>query len=291
MNLALNKSYNEIKLKLTSLSGVIVPAVQSIRAAVNSSGFQRQVQKLSYAKARQRWWILLHFNSDIDLMIFEKAVKGSDIRLIELADKFYLEDLRIPDTSDMSEAESSAKAVLAQTNAAIRVLCPHFQNARFEYIVELMDNGSGRGIVAFDFVVHGTSSLPGIREFLLEDATPMNSILPIWKSNKNVQEAFYYLGAEGDHWANLYKAWEIVDDDVPRDSTIVERGWCTKAALTRFRHTANHQEAIGRFSRHARMKTVPPPDPMDIGEARVFVRDLVSKWIDSMKLTINCQIE
>ena len=62
--------------------------------------FQRRAPKLNYAKARLRWWIHVRFNSDLDLMIFEKAVAGSEVRLVELDNNFYIEDPRIPDTAE-----------------------------------------------------------------------------------------------------------------------------------------------------------------------------------------------
>lgn len=74
----------------------IVPAVRDFRAKANSTAFVRRAPRLNYAKANQRWWT--HFVSDIDLYIFEKALSRSEIRLIELEDRFYVEDPRILDT-------------------------------------------------------------------------------------------------------------------------------------------------------------------------------------------------
>ena len=92
----------------------IVPAVRDVRAKTGNSTFQRRAPKLEYAKARQRWWIQVRFNSDIDLMNFEKAITGSEIRLVELKDNFYVEDPRIPDTAEMGEAFRLAENLLAQ---------------------------------------------------------------------------------------------------------------------------------------------------------------------------------
>src|ERR1017187_4826794 len=46
--------------------------------------------------------------------------------------------------------------------------------------------------------------------------------------------------------------------------------------------TANHQEAIGRFSRHARTKAVPPPNPLEEREARELIRKLLREWIQKL---------
>jgi hypothetical protein len=268
----------------------IVPAVRDVRARTESTGFQRRAPKLDYAKARQRWWIQVRFNSDIDLMIFEKAVGGSEIRLIELKDNFYLEDPRIPDTANMRQAFRLAENVLAQVNGATQVSCRHFQLARFEAMIEVFENGTGRGIVASDFLVHGSSDYPAIGSFLTDARAPIQSMLPVWKSDKDVQDALFYLGAEGNAWANLYKACEIVEDRVGGHAKVVfQKGWCSRSEWERFHRTANHQEAIGLFSRHARSRVMPPPDPMTAAEARHFVGGLMKEWIQSLIRAVDGQ--
>ncbi len=260
----------------------IVPAVKHPRVKVSSNAFIRRTPKLDYAKARQRWWIHVDFNSDIDLYIFEKALTGSEIRLVELHDTFYVEDARMPETADMGEADRLAETIIAQLNGATRLLCPCFQGVRKESLVELLDNGTGRGIVGCEVTVHGTSDFPAITSFLASDAAPISSILPALKSNEDVQEALYYLGAEGNAWANLYKACEVIEDHAGDSRAMLQNGWCSRSAWERFRRTANHQEAIGRFSRHARSQAEPPPDPMTIAEARLFAGELVKNWIESL---------
>jgi hypothetical protein len=128
----------------------IVPALRNFRAKTNSTAFVRRAFKLNYAKANQRWWIHVECDSDIDLYILEKALSGSEIRLVELENKFYVEDPRIPDSADMGEATRLAETVIAQLNGVTCMLCQHFQGARIESMVELLDNGTGRGILSGD---------------------------------------------------------------------------------------------------------------------------------------------
>jgi hypothetical protein len=260
----------------------IVPAVKNPHAQVSSSAFMRRTPKLGYAKARQRWWIQIGFNSSIDLQIFEKALNGSEIRLVELHDAFYVEDPRMPDTAHMAEADGQAEIIIAQLNGATRLLCPHFQGVRKESMVELLENGTGRGIVGCVITVHGTSDFPAIESFLAGEGAPFNSILPVLRSNKDVQEALYYLRAEGNAWANLYKACEVVEDHTGGAKAVLQNGWCSRSTWERFRRTANHQEAIGRFSRHARSQAEAPPDPMNVAEARLFAGELVKRWIECL---------
>jgi Putative PD-(D/E)XK family member, (DUF4420) len=69
-------------------------------------------------------------------------------------------------------------------------------------------------------------------------------------------------------------AWSI--------DAMVRNGLCSKKDWNRFRRSANHQEAIGRFSRHARSKAQPPPDPMSEHESCMFIRGLAGSWILSV---------
>lgn len=270
----------------------IVPAAGRLRVKTGNIVFPRNAPKLDYAKARQRWWIQIQFNSDIDLVILEKAVKNSEIRLVEFHDNFYIEDPRIPDSAEMVEATHLAEKVLAQLNGATQISCQHFQPARFEALIELFENGTGRGIISSGFVVHGSDSYPEIRSFLTTALTPIKTMLPVWKSDPSVQEALFYLGATGNVWANLYKACEVVQDHVGGEAkAIFQNGWCSRSAWIRFHRTANHQEAIGAFSRHARMKTVPPPDPMAAEDARCFVASLLGAWIRFLGAQLSLQAD
>jgi hypothetical protein len=268
----------------------IVPAVRSFRAKTATNAFIRSAPKLDYAKARQRWWIHVEFNSDIDLYILEKAVSGSEIRLVELKETFYIENPRIPDTADMGAATQLAETIIAQLNAATRILCPHFLGMRIESMIELLGNGTGRGIVSYPMAVHGSLTFPAIDAFLKGHSAPITSILVALKSNTDVQEALYYLGAEGNVWANLYKACEVVEDYAGGAKAMFQNGWCSRSAWERFRRTANHQEAIGRFSRHARSQVEPPPDPMTVEDARQFAAELVKLWIQSLPITKNEEV-
>jgi hypothetical protein len=260
----------------------VVPAVRGFRAELSYNAFTRHAPKIAYAKASQRWWIHVEFNCDLDLYIFEKAIAGSEIRLVELKDTFYVEDPRIPDAAGMGEASRMAEIIVAQLNGATRIMCPHFLGMRSESLIEILENGTGRGIVSYPVDVHGSSTFPAIESFLKGLSAPINSILEVLKSSADVQEALYNLGAEGNAWANLYKACEVVGDYAGGEKALLQMGFCSRSAWERFRRTANHQEAIGRFSRHARSKAQPPPDPMSVHEAREFTTQLMMRWIQSL---------
>jgi len=67
----------------------------------------------------------------------------------------------------MGPAYRLAEAILAQLNGATQVLCPLFLKARFVALIELSEDGIGKGSVAIDLPVQGTSAYPDIKGELI----------------------------------------------------------------------------------------------------------------------------
>ena len=55
----------------------------------------RRGSPIDYVKANQRCWIEIRFNSELDPAIFEKAVKGSTVRLAEWKGRFFITAVRL----------------------------------------------------------------------------------------------------------------------------------------------------------------------------------------------------
>ena len=269
------------EMTLTNIRHIVEP-VSDFHAATQISPPLRVPRYSEYAKANQRWWIELRFNSEADLAVFEKAVRGSFLRLVELKRKFYLEDPRIPDTAEMGAVFHHVDEHLPRLHAAIAIQCPHYVPARCHAVAELSESGSGRSIVHTQVIVHGRDSVQDIRNFLGLVEGGVEPSLIRADQDQDFSEALFFFGADGNPWSNLYKVVEIVDEVVTKN-VAVANGWCPDSQWRRFKHTANHQEAIGRFSRHARMNSEPPADPMSLDEARQFVLKLLRSWLDTRR--------
>ena len=83
-------------------------------------------------------------------------------------------------------------------------------------------------------------------------------------------------------WSSLYKAYEVVRDDVGGANKIEEHGWASKDAQGLFRRTANSYDVLGAKARHGVQDKPPPAVPLSYGEARQFVRDIVKRWLDEI---------
>lgn len=126
-------------------------------------------------------------------------------------------------------------------------------------------SGSGTGVGADGQIVPDPPS-------------PLPRKLHLAVTDKNVDDALYFLQRADPNWTELWKAYEVVRDDVGK---IEAQGWASERDLSRFTGTANHQDAAGREARHARLATPPVADPMPLEEARALVERVVSLWLNA----------
>lgn len=95
------------------------------------------------------------------------------------------------------------------------------------------------------------------------------------------RKALGFFAQYGD-WSSLYKAYEVVRDDVGGANKIEEHGWASKNEQDRFRRTANGYDVLGDKARHGVQTKPPPAVPLSYGDARQFVRDIVKRWLDEI---------
>jgi len=240
-----------------------------------------------YVNASKRWWIELLFNSDLDIAVFEKAVPEAGMRFIEFGSRFFLEDPRIPDVGDRIEAGFEVilrygAEQIARLNTAVRIVCPEFVPAKLRCMIYIDEKGEGHPLAMAEGVTHGINEVNAMRTFLERKQSEMPDVVQLYRKNEDVRATLYYFGQEGNPWPHLYKVREIIADAVGGDSRIVELNWCSKKELSRFDRSANHQEAIGQFSRHTRAKADPPPNLMTETDARAFILKILRRWVQHL---------
>lgn len=246
----------------------------------SESMIRMQRNKLDYVKASRRWWIYVEFHSVEDALMFRKGVSGAGVRLIDFKDRFFIEDSRISDEDNLSIPERYVSEDLPRLFAAVTIICPHFSPPRVVGWAKVTDKGvvecAGRII---SVRVHTVEEFPDIVSFLRGPDTNLGDILQLVSENGDLSKALYFLGAEGNPWVNLYKVHEIIQQSRHDIGAANEPRWCSAKQETRFTRTANHEEASGVFSRHARPNCDPPANPMSINEAFALIREMVANWI------------
>lgn len=76
-------------------------------------------------------------------------------------------------------------------------------------------------------------------------------------------------------WNNLYRIFEVVEQDVGGRKYIEQQGWATDKSLERFKRTANSVSAIGDEARHGKESTQPPSNPMTLPEAKSLIETIL----------------
>lgn len=70
--------------------------------------------------------------------------------------------------------------------------------------------------------------------------------------------------------------YEIIESDVGGGMT----DFASRNQQSRFTRSINHPEVFGGQARHGVSKSDPPPKPMNLDEARNFIRDVAARWMD-----------
>lgn len=118
---------------------------------------------------------------------------------------------------------------------------------------------------------------------VIEEHKPADPI-PTWLQaslmDDSVRKVFRLFGQQHD-WVNLYRIFEVIENDVGGINKIAENDWSTKTQVKTFKHTANSPNAVGDDARHGKEHTEPPKSPMLLSEARALVETLVHHWLRS----------
>lgn len=103
--------------------------------------------------------------------------------------------------------------------------------------------------------------------------------LSLAKKDEKVKKVIHFLTSYEHNFINLYKIYEIIQDEVGRKKI---EGWMTKEKVSDFKRTANHPDAIGYEARHGipKNKEKPPENPMSLSDAENLIIDVIKKWLD-----------
>ena len=112
------------------------------------------------------------------------------------------------------------------------------------------------------------------------------SYLPCILKNQQIQRALHF--NRNPNWINLYKIYEIIEDDVGNKSIIENKNWAKAGEIDLFRCTAHTVQGAGDEARHAVTgkindhckKVLSSNEPMEISYAKTFVKNILIKWID-----------
>jgi len=203
---------------------------------------------------------------------------GAGHRVVEHAGEYFLVTAEIDPAIDTREIQGYAQNIVQRVNAVGKLALDGFLPVACDGVFWR----SVRGIEAITFQSAAiqfprsvaprseprTASIPTFEELC-------TALLPTFP---DIEAAFRYYGEEDHDWVTLYQLYELIEHHVGATANAA-RDWVSKKDVTRFKWSANHPGAVGDASRHGHLSQQPPPDPMDLGEARDFIRRLLHGWL------------
>jgi hypothetical protein len=210
------------------------------------------------------------------------AFADPPVTVVKHADQYRLSDESLDDVDDATHARAALRRTLIRINALAHL---QWEDDYVEVRAGVLGRpGDAGGIDFYESVTisgGGRISVEGVAagpegQVMPKPPSPLPAKLQLAVTDSNVDDALYFLQRLDPDWHELYKAYEIVRDDANPPE---RRGWASEREITRFRRTANHQDAAGRGARHARLAAEPPSDPMTLDDARALIRRVVSAWV------------
>src|ERR1035437_5721214 len=249
---------------------------------------------LDYVKTDRRYIIELEFPTKLEVALFEHFLRSTSIRLAfyspsnDSNPRIFMIHPGSDDTASLDVVWKWACVEMARIQSAIAMEFPAYSPGKVLCIAERLPNGSIRvSDGGYPVKVYGTSDMPSLDRLFSYAPDTLERHLKKCDGNSDYREAATYSGqslgfAGANEWANLYRAFEVIRDRFGGEKGIVEHlQVCSRNDIERFTRTVNHQEAIGAFSRHARLSNQPPPNPMTFAEAVTFILTLLKGWLQS----------
>lgn len=230
----------------------------------------------------------VQINGDLlDLKELSKSLVDDELRVFVRDGNYFLESNRLEGIANQEEVNSLAADILEMLTGAIRLSLGGRTPLRVINISMVSPGGDKTIFVTLSDTIRIMDTI-GFEikhsDGLNEAIHPAHSV-PGWikaaLTDTSVAKALRLLGKSEYNWVNLYRLYEVIENDVGGLGEIVNRGWATTTSIRRFKHTANSPSAAGDASRHGKESTSPPAEPMDVSEARAVVDIILHNWLRS----------
>jgi hypothetical protein len=240
----------------------------------------------------REWWVNLQ-GDDFDLAQLSALLKDPARRVRQEEGRYFLTAEHLNKLEKPDEVRAAAEDITAYINGLVRL---HF-NSRTRISVgnmeERIENSGTKNL----YVMPESMSLwmregdigvviteDGIEKPAPQQEDPFAAWLSLTETDQKIAQVLKMYGdaSPSEPWKDYYPIFEIIraDTAVGGENGIVRMGWATRAQIVRFRHTANHPEVAGEGARHGVSTEDLPKNPMTIAEAGVFIKSLLSQWLE-----------
>ncbi len=225
-------------------------------------------------------WLVRLKGERFDLEDFPKLLRSPEVRVVEENGSFYLESSEFNSLTSAEEVRERGRALIKLINGVTKFNSDNFLGISEDAIIRVEDDGKQHGYLFLEEAITIRTKV-GARltviaadgsEKVTTQSSVLESLLEVAKKYNVVADALSFY--RDDTWSSLYKAYEIIRDDVGGKHHVIKNGWSVASDINRFKQTAQPY-------RHASKKYKPPAQPMTLLEARVLIKNILSRWLSS----------
>lgn len=232
-------------------------------------------------------WLVRLKGAKFDLEDLPSLLRSPEHTVIEENGSYYFKSSDFDSFGSADEVRERAIAIIKMLNGAVKLHIPSFRDVSEDGVTIIEEDGRRHHYVYLRGSITARSKISANLTVTTSNDTrqiaPLPSNVESWicltKTDKAVADALHFF--RDGTWVSLYKACEVIREDVGNEEAIIRNGWATKGALGRFRQTAQSKAAVGDLARHAANRFKPPSQPMSIQEAESLLRGIILSWLSS----------
>ena len=229
-------------------------------------------------------WLVRLKGERFDLEDFPKLLCSPEVRVVEENGSFYLESSEFNSLTLAEEVRERGRALIKLINGVSKFNRNNFLDISEDGVTRLEDDGKRHSYVFLEGTAKIRTKVSAQLTVIAADGSEkvstqpsaLESLLEVAQKYNVVADALSFY--REDTWSSLYKAYEIIRDDV--GDKIIKNGWSV-SDISRFTQTAQSRAALGDSARHASKKYKPPAQPTTLLEARALIKAILSRWVSS----------
>ena len=230
-------------------------------------------------------WLVRLKGERFDLEDFPKLLCSPEVRVVEENGSFYLESSEFNSLTLAEEVRERGRALIKLINGVSKFNRNNFLDISEDGVTRLEDDGKRHSYVFLEGTAKIRTKVSAQLTVIAADGSEkvstqpsaLESLLEVAQKYNVVADALSFY--REDTWSSLYKAYEIIRDNV--GDKIIKNGWSVKSDISRFTQTAQSRAALGDSARHASKKYKPPAQPTTLLEARALIKAILSRWVSS----------
>lgn len=224
---------------------------------------------------------------NFDLSELLEGFNSTECAVSKKDSKYYLKSDIFQELSDARQVLESAKEMVSRINGISRLEFQNWKNVCVSGVSYLKDDGTENVFLSPDPIVccarvRVSDQLTIIRNAKVISEEPSiprpQRLIELCSKDHVASKALRLYGLDDQSWVNLYRIFEIIEDDI--GSNMVERGWVSSKKATKFTRTANSPSVIGDDARHGSEKYTPPSKPMTLQDGKEFISGLLNNWLN-----------